>query len=143
MASKGVEVEAAVSVPGNVELTAAYSYNDAKVTESLFAPEVGQRLSDVPRHMASLWGVKTLRLNAAAALRLGAGVRYIGDTESTGAAMTPDTSRHTIVDALVALDWDRLSLAVNATNLFDKINYAPCRAFGDCLTGNRRSVVGS
>src|SRR3546814_543254 len=83
IASKGVEVEAAVSVPGNVELTAAYSYNDAKVTESLFAPEVGQRLSDVPRHMASLWGVKTLRLNAAAALRVGAGVRYIGDTEST------------------------------------------------------------
>src|SRR3546814_6229298 len=61
-------------------------------TESLFAPEVGQRLSDVPRHMASLWGVKTLRLNAAAALRVGAGVRYIGDTESTGAAMTLDRS---------------------------------------------------
>src|SRR3546814_16331341 len=73
-------------------------------TESLFAPEVGQRLSDVPRHMASLWGVKTLRLNAAAALRVGAGVRYIGDTESTGAAMTLDTPSYTIVDALVALD---------------------------------------
>src|SRR3546814_12332055 len=101
MASKGVEVEAAVSVPGNVELTAAYSYNDAKVTESLFAPEVGQRLSDVPRHMASLWGVKTLRLNAAAALRVGAGVRYIGDTASTGAAMTLDTPSYTIVAALV------------------------------------------
>src|SRR3546814_1155274 len=107
-------------------------------TESLFAPEVGQRLSDVPRHMASLWGVKTLRLNAAAALRVGAGVRYIGDTESTGAAMTLDTPSYTIVDALVALDWDRWTLAVNATNLFDKTYYAPCRAFGDCFTGKDR-----
>src|SRR3546814_1768257 len=78
-----------------------------------------------------------------AALRVGAGVRYIGDTESTGAAMTLDTPSYTIVDALVALDWDRWTLAVNATNLFDKTYYAPCRAFGDCFTGNRRYAVGS
>src|SRR3546814_16815026 len=91
--------------------------------------------------MASLWGVKTLRLNAAAALRVGAGVRYIGDTESTGAAMTLDTPSYTIVDALVALDWDRWTLAVNATNLFDKTYYAPSSAFGDCFTGTRTLAV--
>src|SRR3546814_3428193 len=93
--------------------------------------------------MASLWGVKTLRLNAAAALRVGAGVRYIGDTESTGAAMTLDTPSYTIVDALVALDWDRWTLAVNATNLFDKTYYAPCRAFGDCRSEEHTSELQS
>lgn len=143
IASRGFEFEAAVSFPGNFELTAAYSYNDAKVTESLFAPEVGVRLSDVPRHMASAWGVKTLRLNEGAALRLGAGVRYIGDTVSTGTTMTLETPGYTIADALAAIDWDRWTLAVNATNLFDKAYYAPCRAFGDCFTGNRRNLVGS
>src|SRR3546814_15868947 len=93
--------------------------------------------------MASLWGVKTLRLNAAAALRVGAGVRYIGDTEPTGAAMTLDTPSYTIDDALVAPDWDRWTLAVNATNLSDKPYYAPFRASGDFFTGNRRVGVGS
>jgi iron complex outermembrane recepter protein len=143
IASKGFEFEAAVSLPGNFELTAAYSYNDAKVTESLFEPEVGQRVSDIPQHMASVWGVKTLRLSEDAALRLGAGVRYIGETVSTGTAMTLETPSYTLVDALAAIDWGRWTLAVNATNLFDKEYYAPCRAFGDCFTGNRRYVVGS
>jgi iron complex outermembrane receptor protein len=32
---------------------------------------------------------------------------------------------------------------VNATNVFDKHYYAPCRAFGDCFTGNRRAVFGT
>jgi iron complex outermembrane receptor protein len=143
IASKGFELEAAVSLPGNFELTAAYSYNDAKVAESLFAPEVGLRLSDVPQHMASAWGVKTFPLREGAALRLGGGVRYIGDTVSTGTAMTLETPGYTLFDALAALDWDRWTLAINATNLFDKTYYAPCRAFGDCFTGNRRYVVGS
>src|SRR3546814_20620041 len=124
MASKGVEVEAAVSVPGNVELTAAYSYNDAKVTESLFAPEAGQRLSDVPRHMASLWGVKTLRPTAAAALRVGAGVRYIADTASTWATSTRDTPTYTIPEPLASIAWEWWTSAAQATNSLDRPIYA-------------------
>jgi iron complex outermembrane recepter protein len=141
--SRGVELEAAVSLPGNFELTAAYSYTDAKVTESLFAPEVGLRLSDVPQHMASAWGVKTVRVGDGATLRLGAGVRYVGDTVSTGAAGSLETPGHTLVDALAALDLGDWSFSVNATNLFDKSYFAPCRSFGDCFTGNRRYVVGA
>lgn len=141
--SKGVEIEGAFSLPGNFELTAAYSYNDAQVTESLFEPEVGQRLNDVPRHMASAWGVKTIALGSDAALRVGAGVRYIGATVSTGATTTLRTPDYTLIDGLVALDWDRWTFALNATNLFDKTYYAPCRTFGDCFSGNRRYVVGS
>lgn len=143
IASRGVEVEAAVSLPGDFDLTAAYSYNDAKVAESLFAPEVGLRLSDVPRHMASAWGVKSLRVGGDAVLRIGGGVRYVGETLSTGVASSLKTPGYTLVDGLAAIDWNRWTLAINATNLFDKAYYAPCRAFGDCFTGNRRSVVGS
>jgi len=42
---------------------------------------------------------------------------------------------------LLGIDWPRWSVAVNATNLFDKQYYAPCRAFGDCFTGNGRYVI--
>jgi iron complex outermembrane receptor protein len=30
---------------------------------------------------------------------------------------------------------------VSATNLFDKDYFAPCRTFGDCFSGNGRSVI--
>src|SRR3546814_20680571 len=77
------------------------------------------------------------------ALRVGAGVRYIGNTVSTGPTTVLKTPGYTLVDALVALDWNRWTAAINATNLFDKSYFSTCRTFGDCFTGNRRHFVGS
>src|SRR3546814_14887260 len=71
------------------------------------------------------------------ALRVGAGVRYIGNTVSTGPTTGLKTPGYTLVDALVALDWNRWTAAINATNLFDKSYFSTCRTFGDCFTGNR------
>src|SRR3546814_13928835 len=89
--SKGFEFEAAMEMPGNFQLTAAYSYNDAEVTSSLYTYEVGERVNDVPQHMASAWGVKTVPLQEDMALRVGAGVRYIGNTAPTGPTTVPKT----------------------------------------------------
>src|SRR3546814_15444456 len=58
--SRGFELEGAVAVADDFLVTAAYSHNDATVTESNFAPEVGQRLSDVPRDTAAGWGTKRI-----------------------------------------------------------------------------------
>ncbi|RYG04234.1 MAG: TonB-dependent receptor [Caulobacteraceae bacterium] len=85
--------------------------------------------------------MKTWRLNDEVSLRTGLGVRYVGSTISTGVAGTLKTPSYTLADALVAVDWNAWSLSVNATNLFDKTYYSPCRAFGDCFTGNGRNVI--
>src|SRR3546814_7021544 len=141
--SKGFEFEAAMEMPGNFQLTAAYSYNDAEVTSSLYTYEVGERVNDVPQHMASAWGVKTVPLQEDMALRVGAGVRYIGNTVSTGTTTVLKTPGYTLVDGMVALDWNRWTAAINATNLFDKSYYSKCRPLGDCFNGTRRPVSGS
>lgn len=141
--SRGFEIEGAAAVADNFLVTAAYSHIDAEVTRSNFAPEVGRRLSDVPRDLASLWGTKTLELGLSTELRLGGGVRYVGPTVSTGATGALRTPSYTLVDALLELDWRQWTLSVSATNLFDKTYYAPCRAFGDCFTGNKRNVIGT
>ncbi len=141
--SKGFELEGAFEIPGNVQLTAAYTFNNARVSESLYTYEEGERVNDVPRHQASAWALKTFPLGADTELRVGAGVRYIGNTRSTGATTAITTPSYTLVDALVSLDWGRWTAAINATNLFDKEYYTACRTFGDCFSGNRRYVVGS
>lgn len=141
--SKGFELEGAFTLPGNIQLTGAYSRNNARVTESLYTFEEGERVSDVPRNQASAWGVKTFVLNDTAALRVGAGVRYIGSTESIGATTRITTPSYTLVDGLVALDWDRWTVQLNGSNLADKTYFTACRTFGDCFIGNRRYVVGS
>ena len=141
--SKGFEVEGAFDLPGNVQLTAAYSKNNARVSESLYRYEEGERVNDVPRDQASLWAVKGVQIGADTLLRLGAGVRYIGNTRSTGPTSAITTPSYTLVDALLSVDWDRWTAAVNATNLFDKSYFTACRTFGDCFSGNRRYVVAS
>jgi len=141
--SKGFELEGAFQLPGDFQLTTAYTFNNARVSQSLYTYEEGERVNDVPRHMASAWGMKGFRLNDAAVLRVGAGVRYIGNTRSTGATSATVTPSYTLVDALVSLDWDRWTASVNATNLFDKTYFSACRTFGDCFIGNRRYVVAS
>ena len=139
--SKGFELEASTAVTDSFYVTASYSYTKAEVTKSTFAEEIGVQLSDTPKDLASAWGVKTWRLNDEVSLRTGLGVRYVGSTISTGVAGTLKTPSYTLADALVAVDWNAWSLSVNATNLFDKTYYSPCRAFGDCFTGNGRNVI--
>ena len=48
-----------------------------------------------------------------------------------------------LTDALVAFDLPQWSFTLNLTNLADKQYYVPCRAFGDCFTGNGRNVTGT
>lgn len=143
--SQGFEIEAGYSRARDFVVTAAYSYTDIEVRESSFPAEIGKQLGDTPKHLASLWGSKTFVLGEETDLRLGAGVRHVGATYSTGFAFggTLKTPSYTLADALVALDWNKWSLSVSATNLFDKDYFAPCRAFGDCFTGNGRSVIGT
>src|SRR5690606_31905091 len=131
--------------PGDVTITAAYSYSEVEVLESSFAAEIGVQLSDTPKHLASVWASKTFALDTDLDLRLGAGGRYVGSTISTGFAFggALETPSYTLADALAAIDWREWSFSVNATNLFDKEYFAPCRAFGDCFTGNGRSVIGT
>ncbi|MFC7499613.1 TonB-dependent siderophore receptor [Enterovirga sp. GCM10030262] len=141
--SRGFELEGAWAVADDFLVTAAYSHTDAEVTKSNFAPEVGQRLSDVPRDLASLWGMKSFAIGGDSELRLGGGVRHVGATVSTGVAGALRTPSYTLVDALAEFDWRQWTVSLSATNLFDETYYAPCRAFGDCFTGNKRSVIGT
>jgi iron complex outermembrane receptor protein len=140
---RGFEIEASRAVAENFYVIAAYSYTNAKVTKSNFAPEVDAQLNDVPKQLASIWGVKTLPLDGGLALRVGAGVRYIGPTYSTGATSVVRTPGYALVDALLGFDWQQWALSINAANLIDRHYYAPCRNFGDCFIGNRRTLIGT
>lgn len=143
VSSKGFEIEGAVDLPGDIQFTAAFSHNNARVTESLYTYEEGERVNDVPRNQASAWAVKGFALGNDTHLRIGAGVRYIGNTRSTGPTTYLVTPSYTLADALVSVDFGRWTASINATNLFDKDYFTTCRTFGDCFSGVRRQVIGS
>lgn len=132
LTTKGFEVEATRTLPDDYDLSLSYGFNDVDGD----AGEIGY----LSRHTASAWGTKTFRGDWAT-LRLGTGVRYLGQQVSSNAAWTIVTPARTMVDALVELERDRWRLRVNATNLLDNRAYASCLARGDCFVSAPRNVM--
>ena len=134
LTTKGFEIEASHTLPGNFELLANYGY--AKLRS-----EVNTSLDYMPRHTASVWSTKTFGEKDGAQLRLGAGVVYSGKSISTSSVWSIVTPSRTTVDALAEVTWADWRFALNATNLFDNEYYASCLARGDCFMGAPRNVM--
>ena len=148
--TKGFEIEASHTLPGNFELLVNYGYNQLK-------SEVNSSLDYMPRHTASIWSTKTFGMTDEAQLRLGAGVVYSGKSKSTGQVdpyglnptipagtlYTVVTPSRTTVDALAEINWNSWRFAINATNLLNNQYYASCLARGDCFVGAPRNVMGT
>ena len=153
--SRGVEFEAKAAVNANVNVTASYSYTDAKYTEDNYLR--GKNPVQVPKHMASLWGDYTFHETALSGLTLGTGLRYVGESkglyrhqESNGANQDQnfDVAGYTLVDAVVKYDLARFglpgsSVGVNVNNLFDREYVASCYREHACYWGTERQIVGT
>ncbi|WEL75271.1 TonB-dependent siderophore receptor [Pseudomonas sp. CBSPAW29] len=145
---RGVELEGKASLAKGLDLLATLTYNDAEVSKSNNPLEKGNRPTDTPEKMASLWADYTLPFGPLTGLGFGVGVRYIGSTEAD-AANTVSVPSYTLLDAAVHYDFDKLipaakglRLAVNATNLTDKHYYEGC-SLSSCSAGYDRSVIAS
>ncbi|WP_240334318.1 TonB-dependent siderophore receptor [Sphingobium estronivorans] len=136
LTTKGFEIEASHTLPGNFELLANYGYSKLK-------SQVNTSLDYMPRHTASIWSTKTFGLPDAAQLRLGGGVVYNGKSISTSSIWSIVAPSRTTVDALAEISWQNWRFAINATNLLNNKFYASCLARGDCFIGAPRNVMGT
>lgn len=140
--STGFEIEANANLFDGFNVSAAYSYTDAEVLSDNGGRE-GLPVENVPEHLASIWGVQSLTLNDWD-VRIGGGVRYTGEKQDTFSLF--ETKPVTLVDALLEVERDQWSVALNVTNLFDEEYYAFCVAssnpYGACYPGmSRRAFI--
>ncbi|AZO84946.1 TonB-dependent receptor [Stutzerimonas stutzeri] len=144
---KGLELEAVSDVTENFKVTAAYTLAKSEVQDGAFK---GNRLQLMPNQQASVWGDYTWHNGVLDGFGIGAGARYTGNTYGDEAnTWLGKADAYTVFDAAVHYDLGRLdnslkgaSLAVNATNLFDKDYISTCDSFY-CYYGDQRSVVAS
>lgn len=143
--STGFEIEAAYRVPGDIEVFAAYSNTDAEVLTSSQTLTAGDRLVGLPEDLASAWVAKDFQLASDWGLRVGAGVRYIGDKIDTTQTLT--TPSATLMDAMVSVTYGDWVVSVNASNLLNKEYYATCELAsppdGYCVAAKDRTVLAS
>lgn len=136
--SKGVELEAIAALTKAVDVVAAYSHIDARVSRSNNATELGTRLASIPKNQASLWTRYKFPLGAGL-FTIGAGARYVGASwDGRDVLETPD---YTLFDGMVGYETGPWKAALSINNLTDKVHVTTCLNRGDCFYGMRRSVT--
>jgi iron complex outermembrane receptor protein len=145
--SRGIELEGVASFDIGLNLTAGYTYLDAKVTKSSFADEVGEPLEYAPNHKATLWADYTVPSGVAKGWGIGGGARYTGPSfgNSFAARNNIEIPGYVLFDATVHYGWKQFQFAVNLQNMLDKEYVATAfTSGGDFATfGSRRVVTGS
>ncbi|WP_246746032.1 TonB-dependent siderophore receptor [Ciceribacter sp. L1K22] len=139
---RGLELEGKAALTDQVNLTLAYSYWNAEITDDSTATNIGNRPQLVPEHIASAWFDYTIPGNGTFGdLTLGLGARYVGSTYADN-ANTIDLSSRTLVDAAISYKvTDSATLAINATNIFDKEYISHVDTFSNtAYYGDRRAV---
>lgn len=135
----GFELEGVAYLTDNLQFTGAYTYSDS-VTEDTASSEGEVRANLIPRHMASTWLDYTFA-NRVPGLKIGGGVRYVGETEEPSAGY--EVPSYTVVDLMAQYDFaENWRAQINANNVADREYVASCDTLW-CYYGAARSVIGS
>ena len=143
---KGLEIEG-MMVLGDFQAMANLSLMD---TEN----EFGEVVNYVPEKQASVWGLWAPSGGNFANLRIGAGIRYTGETETNTMAYLfpapiPGTrtkitmDAYAVADAVIGYHFGAIDLALNVRNLFNHSYFTSCSAAGGCFGGEERTAVGT
>ncbi|MBM7062271.1 TonB-dependent siderophore receptor [Pseudomonas sp. UL073] len=144
---RGLELEATGNVTDNLKLIATFTRTLSEEMDGQFE---GSRLQRTPDKQATLWADYTWNSGLLDGFGIGLGSRYTGDIyDDRGNTETGHVGSYTLYDAAVHYDLGRVSselagasLAVNATNLFDKDYLSACNSTW-CYYGDERKVVAS
>jgi len=119
--SQGVELDVTGEILPGWNITLAYAYTDAEVTEDNSIPE-GNRLANVPENQASLWTTYTIQEGVLEGLGFGLGLFYVGERQGD-LANSFQIGDYLRTDAALYYRRGRFRGAINVRNLFD-IDYA-------------------
>ncbi|WP_137931361.1 TonB-dependent siderophore receptor [Mesorhizobium comanense] len=145
--SRGLEFEGRGSVTDNIELVAALTLLDTRVTHTVVPANLDKRPQAVPDYFGSLWVNYTFHGGVAEGLAVGGGVRFVGSSYADN-ANTVKADGYTLVDVAMRYDFGAKNPALkglegtlNVTNLFNKQYYSSCSSNIYCQYGNGREVL--
>lgn len=121
---RGLDLEAKVELPNNINLIGAYSYIDSKIVEKGGAFD-GNSFAQVPEHMAALWGTYTLEGEGKRGdMTFGLGARYTGSYYFDN-ANTRKSDPAIVFDAAFTYKiQENTTFQVNVSNLFNEKHIA-------------------
>ncbi|MEP9349342.1 TonB-dependent siderophore receptor [Xanthobacter sp. KR7-225] len=114
---RGFEFEALMQLAQGLDLTAAYTYTNGTILDSLELNTIGNTPVNMPAHVASLWAKYMVPDGPWKGFGVGAGIRYIGEywSDNTNTYMNPAQFP---IDAAIYYEKDNWKFAVNGKNIF-------------------------
>ncbi len=144
--SQGVELSINYQPMPNWQTQIGFSYNDAKVTQSVKSTLVGARLANAPKQSGNIWTRYNVPEGALRGFGVGFGLIYTGernavtDNRPTNSLTMPSNTR---ADVAFYYKWKRYDCAVNVTNVTDKSYLASGDAAEDIVPGAPRKITAS
>jgi iron complex outermembrane receptor protein len=138
--SRGFELEAKANITKDLKVLASFTAFDLKTTRDSRPLLVGKTPVVVPEVTGSAWLDYTVPDGAFKGLGLGAGVRYVGRSYAN-AENTLKVPAATVVDAAIRYQIGNWGMALNVTNLFDKVYVKSCNGQSGCGYGDARTVT--
>ncbi len=114
--SKGLELSLAGKIAPGWNISTSYAYTDARITRDNTLP-VGNRLSNVPNHAASLWTSYEISSGNLQGWGAGLGLFYVGDRADFDNSYTVPSYLRT--DASIFYKRDQLKASLSFKNLFN------------------------
>lgn len=134
---RGVEISALANLAEGLDLTANYTYTDAKISAG---DNAGNRPSNVPLHSANAWLDYTFKSGPWAGFGFGGGTRYVGsryDLDTNANKLDANL----LFDAAAHYEIGKWRFQINVRNIMDVDYVATCGSFG-CYYGDGRTVTG-
>ncbi len=126
--SRGFETELTANLASGLFVTAVYSYIDATVRQDQSAALVGTRLSNVPRHLASIYANQKLGRFA-----IGGGVSHVGERVGDPFGTAYRLPGYTIARADVSFEInEQFKVRFDLDNIFD--TYYIANSYADVWT---------
>ncbi len=139
--SRGLELEARAQLADQFTVIGAYTYIDAKTTESNNPDEIGKQKVGIPFNQLSVWGGYDFAVMGMTGFSVGVGARYNSGSPGVWSGGELDLPDVTVFDAMAAFAHERWRVALNATNVTDKTYVETCNY--SCIYGEPRKVIGT
>jgi iron complex outermembrane receptor protein len=117
--SKGIEIDVNGNITRNWSISAAYSYNEAAISESPIASEIGRQKPNTPRQQGNLWTRYNFTDGALKDFGLALGSNF-ATTRTLSQTDTQTLPGYTLFNGALYYSINKFKIQVNANNILNK-----------------------
>jgi iron complex outermembrane receptor protein len=119
--SKGFELDASGAITSALSLIANFSYNEAKITKSDIATEIGVQMPNAPRVQGNIWAKYKINAGTLKGIGVALGGNYVGERNTLAATL--QLPSYILANAGLFYTINKFRMAANFNNIFNKIHW--------------------